>query len=163
MRRTDWIQERWTCWVCLLELHQECSRMWVRRVMTPPCSCIMGRRYLAHEGRRLADRFSVFFCSSTLFSGFWHFHHSQIQLVVGRRTTKWLVNCAQVFCHCLWFYSSLNSSSKILYWKCQPGVVAGLKEAYRQKLLPLERCFFCIIAMPMNQKWECQNNVCNVL
>ena len=39
-------------------------------------------------------------------------------------------------------FTLLNSSSKILYWKCQPGVVAGLKEAYRQKLLPLERCFF---------------------
>ena len=44
--------------------------MWVRRVMTPPCSCIMGRRYLAHEGRRLADRFSAFSAAHHFFLDF---------------------------------------------------------------------------------------------
>lgn len=54
--------------------------------MVPPCNFTMGRRFLASEGKRLADRFS------------------------------WLLAEEQ-----------------------QSGVVAGLKEAYRQKLLPLER------------------------
>ena len=65
-----------------------------------------GQKVLGSWGKEVGRQVLFFFCSSTLFSGFWHFHHSQIQLVVGRRTTKWLVNCAQVFSHCLWFHSS---------------------------------------------------------
>ena len=65
-----------------------------------------GQKVLGSWGKEVGRQVLFFFWSSTLFSGFWHFHHSQIQLVVGRRTTKWLVNCAQVFSHCLWFHSS---------------------------------------------------------
>ena len=90
------------CRIRLLELYQEWMKMWVRRWILPPCNCLMGRRYLASEGRRLADRSPSLLIFGYLFGFLWislwkNTHHykicfsSQVQLAAGRGATKWFV------------------------------------------------------------------------